>query len=100
MAEQQAMPAPVARAIPRLGTPSPAPANPGGQRDEKRSASKTVTDTIIGAFSHPRIAPLLPIICDIPEPFSIQPSQPAVLRAEVGGVVCGMPKSCSPEVCH
>ncbi len=49
MAEQQALP-PVARAIPQLGTPPPAAPNANGQRDEKRSASKTVTDTIIGAF--------------------------------------------------
>ena len=48
MAEQQALP-PVARAIPQLGTPPPTAANANGQRDEKRSASKTVTDTIIGA---------------------------------------------------
>ena len=49
MAEQQALP-PVARAIPQLGSPPPTTPNANGQRDEKRSASKTVTDTIIGAF--------------------------------------------------
>ncbi len=51
MAEQQALPQVARAGIPQLGTPPPAAPNPCGNRDEKRSASKTVTDTIIGGAS-------------------------------------------------